>query len=56
MFVQTSPFKSGLQAYSNSATGELVLPSDDTRDLSALAMQLLRRIRRGKATATTRAE
>ena len=44
VFVQTSPFKSGLQAYSNSATGELILPSDDTRDLNELAMQLLKRI------------
>lgn len=44
MFVHTSPFKSGLQAYSSSATGELVLPSDDTRDLNDLAIQLLKRI------------
>lgn len=44
VFVQTSPFKSGQEAYSNSATGELVLPSDDTRDLNELAMQLLKRI------------
>lgn len=44
VFVQTSPFKGEQEAYSNSATGELVLPSHDTRDLNALAMQLLRRI------------
>lgn len=44
VFIQTSRFKSGLQAYSNSATGELVLPSDDTRDLNELAMQLLKHI------------
>ena len=44
VFIQTSPFKSGQEAYSNSATGELILPSDDTRDLNELAMQLLKRI------------
>lgn len=44
IFVQTSPFKSGQEVYSNSATGELILPSNDTRDLNKLAMQLLKRI------------
>ena len=44
VFVQTSPFNQNQEAYSNSATGELVLPSNDTRDLNDLAMQLLKRI------------
>lgn len=44
VFVQTSPFNSSQEAYSNSVTGELILPSDDTRDLNELAMQLLKRI------------
>lgn len=44
VFIQTSPFKSGQEAYSNSATGELVLPSADTRELNVLAMQLLKRV------------
>ncbi len=42
--VQTSPFASGKQRYSNAATGELIIPSSDTRDLNTLAMQLLERI------------
>lgn len=44
VFVQTSQFKESSKVYSNSTTGELVLPSDDTRDLNELAMQLLKRI------------
>ena len=44
VFIQTSPFNTGPNHYSNSATGELVIPSSDTRDLNALAMQLLKRI------------
>ena len=42
--VQTSPFASGQQRYSNAVTGELITPSSDTRDLNTLAMQLLERI------------
>src|SRR5690554_1200098 len=41
VFVQTSQFKESERAYSNSVTGELVTPSSDTRELNALAMQLL---------------
>lgn len=44
VFIHTSPFNTGPNHYSNSATGELVIPSSDTRDLNALAMQLLKRI------------
>ena len=44
VFIRTSPFNAGQNHYSNSATGELVIPSSDTRDLNQLAMQLLKRI------------
>lgn len=44
VFIHTSPFNAGQSNYSNSATGELVIPSSDTRDLNELAMQLLKRI------------
>lgn len=44
VFVQTGQFKSKQQSYSNSATGELVKPSSDTRELNVLAMQLLKKI------------
>ena len=44
VFVQTSQFKEGQKTYSNSATGELILPSSDTRELNVLAMQLLKRV------------
>lgn len=44
VFIQTSPFKTHEQSYSNSATGQLVFPSSDTRDLNELAMRLLRQI------------
>lgn len=44
VFIQTSPFKVGAESYSNSATGELVIPSSDTRDFAELAMRLLKRI------------
>ena len=44
VFVQTSQFKESQKSYSNSATGELVLPSNDTRELNVLAMQLLKRV------------
>lgn len=44
VFIQTSLFKTGTENYSNSATGELVMPSSDTRDFAELAMRLLKRI------------
>lgn len=44
VFIHTSPFNADQNNYSNSATGELVIPSSDTRDLNELAMQLLKRI------------
>ncbi len=44
VYIQTSPFKIGAEGYSNSATGELVIPSSDTRDFAELAMRLLKRI------------
>lgn len=44
VFVQTSQFKESQKTYSNSATGELILPSSDTRELNVLAMQLLKRV------------
>ena len=44
VFVQTSQFKESSKVYSNSTTGELVLPSNDTRELNVLAMQLLKRV------------
>ncbi len=44
VFIHTNRFKAEQNHYSNSVTGELVLPSNDTRDLNELAMQLLKRI------------
>lgn len=44
VFIQTSQFQKTQPMYSNSATGELVIPSCDTRDLTELAMQLLKGI------------
>lgn len=44
VFIRTSPFVEGELFYSNSASGELVIASDDTRDFTELAMQLLKRI------------
>ena len=44
IFVQTSQFKESHKTYSNSATGELILPSSDTRELNVLAMRLLKRV------------
>lgn len=44
VFVQTSQFKESQKTYSNSATGELILPGSDTRELNVLAMQLLKRV------------
>lgn len=44
VFLRTSPFSQGQPFYSNAATGELSIPSADTRDLLCLAMHLLKRI------------
>ncbi len=44
VFVQTSQFTENQDSYSNSITGELVVPSSDTRELNILAMQLLKSI------------
>lgn len=44
LFIHTNPFKTGKNHYSNSITGELAVPSSDTRDFIKLATQLLKRI------------
>jgi len=44
VFVRTGMFNSNEQHYANSATGMLVVPSNDTRDLLALADRLLKQI------------
>lgn len=44
VFVQTSPFNAEQHIYSNSASGELITPSSDSRDLNQLALQLLKRL------------
>lgn len=44
VFVQTSPFNAENSSYSNSASGELITPSSDSRDLNQLALQLLKRL------------
>jgi len=44
VYIRTSPFKENAPQYSNSASGELLLPSDDTRDFIELANKLLMRI------------
>ena len=44
VFVRTSPFKDNEPQYSNSASGELLTPSCDTRDFIELANHLLKRI------------
>lgn len=44
VFIQTSPFNAEQNAYSNSATGELIMPSSDSRELNKLAIHLLKRI------------
>lgn len=41
VFIRTSPFNAHQSQYSNSATGELSVPSDDSRDLINQAMRLL---------------
>ena len=44
VFIRTSPFKDNEPQYSNSASGELLIPSSDTRDFIELANHLLKRI------------
>jgi DNA polymerase V len=44
VFIRTSPFKDNELQYSNSASGELLIPSCDTRDFIELANHLLKRI------------
>jgi len=44
VFIHTSPHKQNKPQYSRSLSGELPLPSDDTRDLLELSMKLLKRI------------
>lgn len=44
VFIQTNRFKTDQPSYSNSATGQLPNPSNDSRVLSQLAMQLLQGI------------
>ncbi|WP_345865494.1 translesion error-prone DNA polymerase V subunit UmuC [Shewanella algae] len=44
VFIRTSPFKDNEPQYSNSASGELLIPSCDTRDFIELASHLLKRI------------
>ncbi len=44
VFVRTSPFKDNEPQYSNSTSGELLIPSSDTRDFIELASHLLKRI------------
>ena len=44
VFIRPSPFKDNEPQYSNSASGELLIPSCDTRDFIELANHLLKRI------------
>src|SRR5690554_3897162 len=44
VFIQTNRFNQGQGSYSNSATGQLAMPSNDSRALTTLAMQLLKGI------------
>lgn len=44
VFIQTNRFKTDQPSYSNSATGQLPDPSNDSRTLSRLALQLLQSI------------
>jgi DNA polymerase V len=44
VFILTSPFKDNEPQYSSSASGELLIPSCDTRDFIELANHLLKRI------------
>lgn len=44
VFIRSSPFKDNEPQYSNSASGELLIPSCDTRDFIELASHLIKRI------------
>jgi DNA polymerase V len=44
VFIRTSPFKNNQAHYGNAASGELIIPSNDTRDFIELADRLLKRI------------
>ena len=44
VFIRTSPFSTDRPQYSNAASSELVNATDNTRDLIALAVKLLRQI------------
>lgn len=44
VFIQTNRFKQDERYYYNSAAGDLLLPSNDTRELNTLALHLLKRI------------
>ncbi len=44
VLIRTSPFNANERQYANSATAALPKPSSDTRDLTALAMRLLKTI------------
>lgn len=44
VFVRTGLFNTDEPQYANTATGSLVLPTDDTRELTAMAMHLLKRV------------
>ncbi|GLR62942.1 DUF4113 domain-containing protein [Marinospirillum insulare] len=44
VFIETNRFKTDQEAYANSSVGQLIIPSNDSRDLIELAMQLLKKI------------
>ncbi|SUA51818.1 DNA polymerase V subunit UmuC [Oligella ureolytica] len=44
VFIQTHRFNAADKYYYNSASGDLLLPSNDTRELNALALRLLKTI------------
>ncbi len=44
IFIRTSPFKLDEPQYSNGVSGQLIVPSDDTRDFIELSQVLLKRI------------
>lgn len=44
VFIETNRFKKDQESYSNASVGQLIIPSNDSRDLIELAMQLLKKI------------
>ena len=44
VFIRTSPFRTDIPQYANSASSQLVIATDNTRDLLELAVKLLKRI------------